>query len=305
MRHVLTISDLSTAEIEGIFAISKDLKTRFEKGIREPLFPGRVMAMLFEKPSLRTRASFEAAMINLGGSAMFLGPEAGWQSREAACDFGRVLSRYVDVIVVRAFKHESVVELASHCNVPVINGLTDASHPCQVLADLYTVQELAGSLDGMRLAWVGDCNNVARSLAHICGKLGVELAVASPREYQFSDEFLAEVREQSPNAVIEMTEDPVEAVRGAFAVYADTWVSMGQEKEKETRHQAFQAYQVNGDLMQHAKDAYFLHCLPAHRGVEVTDEVMDGERSAVVDQAENRLHAQKGLLAWLLGSQTS
>jgi ornithine carbamoyltransferase len=304
MRHLIMLADLTAAEVERVFSITEDLKAKFLKGLREPLLPGRVMAMLFEKPSMRTRVSFESAMIHLGGTAMFLGNDVGFGRRESIADFGRVLSTYADVIVVRANKHQTAVELAKHCTCSVINGLTDFSHPCQALADLYTLRELVGSLRGTTLAWVGDANNVARSLAVGCGKLGIKLAMATPKEYQFDAESLARIKQQVPELELTVTTDPAEAVCNAAAVYTDVWASMGQESERDIRRKAFADYQVNAKLMARApRNAVFMHCLPARRGEEVTDDVMDGPQSVVVQQAANRMHAQKGILAWLLGAK--
>jgi ornithine carbamoyltransferase len=304
MRHLITLADLTGGEIERIFAITEDLKSKYQRGLREPLLPGRVMALLFEKPSLRTRVSFEAGMINLGGNSLFLGDDVGWGSRESIADFGRVLSEYVDVIVVRTKSHERIVELAGFCTCSVINGLTEYEHPCQALADLYTLSELAGPLAGQTLAYVGDGNNVARSLAIGCGKTGMRFAMAAPQRYQFDAAFLKLLARDAPKLELLVTTNPHEAVRDAAAVYTDVWVSMGQEAEAEARRRDFAGFQVNGKLLSHApSDALFMHCLPARRGEEVTDEVIDGPRSIVVQQAGNRLHAQKGILAWLLGAQ--
>ena len=304
-RHILTLADLSSAEIERIFSIAEDLKAKWTKGIREPLLPGRVMALLFEKPSLRTRVSFEAGMSHLGGSSLFLGEEAGFGRRESVADFTRVLSQYVDVIVARTFQHQTVEELAHYADCPVINGLSDLAHPCQALADLFTLRELFGRLAGRTLAWIGDGNNVARSLAQGCGKLGMRMVMATPPPYRFDEAFLEELRRDTPQLELVVTDDPVEAVREASAVYTDVWTSMGQEAETAVRRRAFARYQVNAALMAHSqKGAVFMHCLPAHRGEEVTDEVIDGPQSVVVQQAANRMHLQKGLLAWLLGAHT-
>lgn len=304
VRHLLTLADLKAAEIERIFSVTEDLKTKLANGLREPLLPGRMMALLFEKPSLRTRVSFEAGMAHLGGSTMFLGSEAGFGRRESIADFGRVLGQYVDAVVIRANRHETVVELAQHCTCSVINGLTDFGHPCQALADLYTIRELVGKLQGHTLAWVGDANNVARSLAVGCGKLGMKLVMATPEAYQFDAASLAWIKQQAPGLELTVTTDPVEAVRDAVAIYTDVWVSMGQESEKEVRREALSPYQVNAELMSHAqKGAFFMHCLPAHRGEEVTEEVIDGPQSVVFQQAGNRMHVQKGILAWMLAAQ--
>lgn len=304
MRHVLSLFDLTSQEIERIFAITEDLKTKFEQGVREPLFPGRVLALLFEKQSLRTRVSFETAIANLGGSSLFLGKDVGWGERESVADFGQVIGQYVDAVVCRSNSHAKVEELATHCTCSIINGLTDTSHPCQALADLYTLRERHDSLAGLRLAYVGDANNVARSLAVACGKLDVEFAIAAPTKYQFDENFRSKLKHELPSLKFVETVDPVEAVTGAAAVYTDVWASMGQESEQEERAAAFASYQVNAALMKHADpDACFLHCLPARRGEEVSAEVIDGPQSAIVQEAGNRLHAQKGLLAWLLGTQ--
>ena len=304
MRHLITLADLSTAEIDRIFSIAEDLKAKYTQGLREPLLPGRVMAMLFEKQSLRTRVSFESGMIQLGGSAVFLGDDTGFGSRESIADFARVLSQYVDVIVVRAKRHARVVELAKYCACSVINGLTDFAHPCQALADLFTLRELVGRLDGHTLAWVGDGNNVARSLALACGKVGVRLAMAVPEGYRFDDDFLRLLEDEVPELDLAVTGDPAEAVRGAVAVYTDVWASMGQEEEAERRRRDFRDFQVNAQLMSHTQNgAVFMHCLPARRGEEVTDEVIDSPQSVVIQQAANRMHLQKGILAWLLGAQ--
>lgn len=303
MRHLITLADLTAAEIDRIFSITEDLKTKFEKGLREPLLPGRVMALLFEKPSLRTRVSFEAGMAHLGGSTLFLGADVGFGHRESMADFGRVLSEYIDAIVVRAKSHQTVLDLAAHCSTSVINGLTDFAHPCQAMADLFTVRELAG-LSGHTVAWVGDGNNVARSLALGCGKVGVRLVMATPEEYRFDEEFLALLDREVPELELVVTNDPAEAVREAVAIYTDVWASMGQESEMEKRRRDFAPYQVNTKLMSKAqKGAVFMHCLPARRGEEVTDEVIDGPQSVVVRQAANRMHVQKGILAWLLAAQ--
>jgi ornithine carbamoyltransferase len=304
MRNLITIADLNPIEIERIFSITEDLKTKFDEGLREPLLPGRVMALLFEKPSLRTRVSFEAAMCHLGGSSLFLGSDTGFGKRESIPDFARVLSEYVDVVVVRANRHQLAVDLAKHCTCSVINGLTDFSHPCQALADLYTVRELVGKLEGHTVAWIGDANNVARSLALGCGKLGMKMTMATPTKYQFKEKDIAWIKRHVPNLELTVTDNPAEAVGDAVAIYTDVWASMGQESEKEDRREEFAAYQVNGELMSHAqRGAFFMHCLPAHRGEEATDEVIDGPQSVVVQQAANRLHAQKGVLAWILAAQ--
>ena len=304
MRHLLTLADVTAAEIERIFSITEDLKQKYKAGLREPLLPGRIMALLFEKPSLRTRVSFEACMAHLGGSSIFIGNEAGFGRRESIPDFARVLGEYVDVVVIRANRHQTAVELSQHSACSVVNGLTDFGHPCQALADLFTIRELVGKSQGHTLAWIGDANNVARSVAVGCGKLGIRMVMATPKKYQFDENSLAWIRRQSPDLDFAVTTDPAEAVQGAVAVYTDVWASMGQESQQELRRREFAAYQVNAGLMSHAqKGAFFMHCLPAHRGEEVTDEVIDGPQSVVIQQAGNRMHVQKGVLAWLLGAK--
>lgn len=303
MRHVIDLFELTSNEVERVFAISADLKTNLARGVREPILPGRVMGLLFEKPSLRTRVSFEAGMAHLGGASLFLGQDVGWGKRETIADFAQVLGQYVDVIVCRANAHQKVLDLAKYAGCAVINGLTDLAHPCQALADLFTLREFFGSLAGRKLAFIGDGNNVARSLAVCCGKLNMEFALAAPSGYEFDDAFVAQLKREVPNLKYTLTRDPGEAVRNACGVYTDVWVSMGQEAEQAERIKAFAPFQVNAKLMAIApKEARFLHCLPARRGEEVTDDVIDGPHSAVIPEAANRMHVQKGLLAWLLGA---
>ena len=303
MKHLRTMADLSVAEIEYVFSITDDLKSKFGRGLREPLLPGRVMALLFEKPSLRTRVSFEAGMSHLGGVCLMLGEDVGFGKRESVADFSRVLSELVDVIVVRAKKHATMLEVARHASCAVVNGLTDESHPCQAMADLYTLHERLGDLAGRKLAWVGDANNVARSLVRGCGKLGMKCVIASPDAYRFDDALVSALRQELPGLDLEQTNDPAAAVQGATAVYTDVWASMGQESQRDARKSAFAPYQVNAELMAHAMpETVFMHCLPARRGEEVTDEVIDGPQSIVVQQAANRMHVQKGILTWLLGA---
>ncbi|NLX57109.1 MAG: ornithine carbamoyltransferase [Planctomycetaceae bacterium] len=301
MRHVLTLFDLSTSEIEAIFALATTLKKAHASGIREPRFAGHVQALLFEKPSLRTRVSFETAFAHLGGTTMYLGADVGWGQRESPADFARVLTQYVDVVVCRANEHARVEQLAAYASCPVINGLTDRYHPCQALADLFTLLEVHGRLAGLKLAYVGDANNVAHSLAVACAHLQVRFAIAAPADYQFDTAFLELLEEHHPSLDLQVTTNPLEAVRDADGVYTDVWVSMGQEAQRQERIAVLRPYQVNGELMAAAPSrARFMHCLPAHRGEEVTDEVIDGPQSIVVPQAANRMHLQKGLLAWIL-----
>jgi len=302
MRRLTCLLDLTSAEITALFARTGELKTQYLEGHRDPLLPGRVVALLFEKPSLRTRASFEAAVAHLGGTSLFLsGDEVGFGRREDPADFARILSQYVDVIVARTFSHQTVLDLARDSQCPVINGLSDEAHPCQALADLFTVQEVCGDLKGRTLAFVGDGNNVARSLAIGCAKLGMRFVLAAPQAYQLGSEFLDPLSRELPELRVEQTTSPQEAVREAAIVYTDVWTSMGQESEREDRLEAFAAYQVNQSLMQAApSEARFLHCLPAHRSEEVTGAVLDGPQSVVLQQAANRMHLQKALLLWLL-----
>lgn len=301
MRSILTLAEISQAEIEQIFTVTTELKTKLLRGDREPVLQGRVLALLFEKPSLRTRVSFEAGMAHLGGSCIYLTSDAGWGRRESNADFAKVLSQYVDAVVARVYEHRSVAELAQYSDVPVINGLSDEAHPCQALADLYTLYEHFGSLTGKTLVFMGDGNNVAKSLALGCGRMGMKFVLAAPQNYQFDQPFLDMLAKENPKMELTMTSDPIAAVKHASAVYTDVWASMGQEAEIETRRQAFADYQVCAKLMSHApSNAYFMHCLPAHRGEEVTADVLDGPRSIVIPQAANRMHAQKGLLTWLL-----
>ncbi|MEK6270964.1 MAG: ornithine carbamoyltransferase [Planctomycetales bacterium] len=305
MRHLLTLFDVEPSELETIFTITRDLKEKFDAGLREAILPGRVLAMLFERPSLRTRVSFEAAILQLGGGSLFLGEDVGFGSRESVEDCGRVLGQYVDVIVSRTRKHQSLVDFAPHCACSVINGLSEEAHPCQALADLYTMREHFGGLKKPRLAWIGDGNNVARSLAVGCAKMGFSFVAASPPDYQLDPAYLERVRQEVPGAEVQQVEDPQEAVADAEIIYTDVWASMGQETEKQSRAETFSAYQVNAELMRQAPErAIFMHCMPAHRGLEVTTDVIDGPQSVVLDQAANRMHVQKGLLAWLLGTQS-
>ncbi len=300
MKHFISLEDMTTAEIEEILEIGRDLKEKFMRGVREPLFRGATLAMVFQKQSLRTRISFETAMTHLGGTALFLADEIGFGQREPIKDFARVMSEMVDVVMIRAKRHADVLEFAGYADVPVINGLTDFSHPCQALADIFTLREMVGDVRGKKLAWIGDANNVALSTAAICGKLGVRMAVAVPKKYDFPPEVKEMLARDLPELELEITQDPVAAVKGATAVLTDVWVSMGQEKEEKKRLKAFAPYQVNAELMAHCPDAYFMHCLPAKRGQEVTDEVIESPQSLVFQEAGNRMHAQKGVLVWLL-----
>lgn len=303
MRHVLSLFDLSTEEILRVFEIARQLKRALARGHQQPRLAGRVLALLFEKPSLRTRVSFEAGMVHLGGQALYLGRDVGWGARESTADFARVLTQFVDVIACRSKSHARVEELARHATAPVINALTDQFHPCQALADLYTLSEFreVEGLAGAKMAFIGDANNVARSLAIACARLGVRFSLAAPGPYQFDSAFMKRLDAEFPEFEITVTVDPRQAVHDADAVYTDVWASMGQEEEHAARSEAFAPYQVNQTLMATAPaHARFMHCLPARRGEEVTDSVIDSPQSAVVRQAGNRMHVQKGLLVWLL-----
>ena len=300
-RHYLSVADLSPDEILALLERALELK-RTPIPETRPL-DGLVAALVFQKPSLRTRVSFEVAMLHLGGHAVYLSPaEIQLGEREGVVDAARVLSRYVDAVIARVYLHADVAGLAAEATVPVINALSDREHPCQILADLLTLYERRGSLQGTRLAYVGDGNNVAHSLALAAPQLGVDLRFACPDGYEPDPTIMDQALRIGGGGSIEVFRDPVHAVEGADAVYTDTWYSMGQESEAEIRAPIFRPYQVNAELMAHAApDAIAMHCLPAHRNQEITDDVIDGAASAVYDEAENRLHVQKALLLRLLG----
>jgi ornithine carbamoyltransferase len=303
MRHFVTLTDITTEELHRILDLAATIKREFKQGGVSAPLSGKVMGMIFFFFSLRTRVSFEAGMFQLGGMAMSLGSDIGFGKREATKDIAQVLSSLVDVIMFRAMEHKSVEDVAKYSTCPVINGLTDQSHPCQALADVMTIYETFGRFEGIKIAWVGDSNNVAYSLFHAAAKLGMTMSVASPPEFSFDAKKVSELIETEALEGFELTETegPRSAVQDAHVVCTDVWVSMGQESEEAERKRIFAPYQVNGELLSHARsDAIFLHCLPARRGQEVTDEVIDSPQSRVVQQAENRLHAQKGLLVWLL-----
>jgi ornithine carbamoyltransferase len=295
------VSDLGADAMLRLLERALELKRRGSK--TDARMAGLTAALLFQKPSLRTRVSFEVAMVELGGHAAYLSPaEIQLGQREAVTDVARVLSRYIDLIVARVFLHADVMELAREASVPVINALSDREHPCQILADLLTLYERRGSLRGLRLAYVGDGNNVAHSLALAAPGLGIELRFACPDGYEPDPAIMEQALAGAPPGGLELFRDPREAVRGADAVYTDAWYSMGQESEAEARAPIFRKYQLNDDLLAYADpDAVAMHCLPAHRNHEITDAVMDGRASVVYDQAENRLHVQKALLLELVG----
>jgi ornithine carbamoyltransferase len=304
MKHLICLADTSSDEIWHVLSTARDLKAEWKETGNKPLLASKSLAMIFEKPSLRTRTSFEMAMVHLGGHALYLSPsEIGLGTRESVGDIARVLSRYVDAIEARVFAHRTIEELARCANVPVINGLSDFVHPCQALGDVLTLWEHKGEVTGQKLAFVGDGNNVANSLMFIGGKLGMQIAIATPVGYEPHPAALrlAQQAARASGGQIVVTNDPIEAVRDADVVYTDVWASMGQEGEAEERKARFHGFQVNAALMGHARpDALFMHCLPAHRGEEVTDEVADSANSVIFDEAENRLHAQKAVLAILM-----
>ncbi|MEN3186519.1 MAG: ornithine carbamoyltransferase [Atribacterota bacterium] len=303
-KHFLDLADFSKEEILFILESAEDLKRRWILGENPPVLRGKILALLFEKPSLRTRVSFEVAARQLGGESFYLGPqEVGLGKREAIKDVAQVLSRMVDGIVVRTFAHESILELAHYSTVPVINGLSDLHHPCQVLGDLLTVQEKKGNL-GMKVCFVGDGNNVCHSWIVAAAVLGLHLTVSTPSRYRPKETIWnwAQEKGRESGAEIVYEENPKEAVRGAEVLYTDVWTSMGKEHEAEERISFFTPYQLNEELLGSASpEAIVMHCMPAHRGQEITDAVIDGVQSVVLDQAENRLHAQKALLALCLG----
>jgi ornithine carbamoyltransferase len=305
MRHFLDLLDLTDDDLAYLLKEAARLKAAHGRGERTPKLLGRVLGLVFEKPSLRTRVSFESAINQLGGASIFLSAsEVGLGSRESLADCARVVSQYLDALVLRTFSHRTVEAFAADAACPVINGLSDYYHPCQALADLFTVQEVFGDVRGRTVAFVGDGNNVARSLAICCGKLGAKFILAAPEGYGFDDAFLRLYPERVPRGEILLNGAPGHAVASADVIYTDVWTSMGQEAERDQRLRRFAPYQVNSALLALApKHAKVMHCLPAHRGEEVTSDVLDGERSIAFQQAGNRLHAQKALLEWLLGAR--
>jgi ornithine carbamoyltransferase len=302
VRHFVDLFDLGSDDARSLLRLAAELKRRHADGVRTPYLPGRTLGLIFEKPSLRTRVSFQAAITHLGGSAIFLrDKDVGMGSRETTADFARVISQYVDALALRTYAHATVEELALYATVPVVNALSDAAHPCQAMADMLTIRECLGRLEGVNVVFVGDGNNVARSLVLASALLGVQFALTAPPGYEFPDAFRAAFRRKFPGVPLAVDHDPKNALLGADVVYTDVWASMGQEDEQEERRQAFAPFQVNAELFSHAKpDALFLHCLPAHRGEEVTADVLDGPQSRIIPQAANRLHFQKALLMWLL-----
>ncbi len=305
MKHFLAISDLSPGEVQELLDVAIKLKEEYFRKGNPPLFKGKVLGMIFQKPSLRTRVSFDMAMRHCGGDALYLSPnEIGLGKRESIADISRVLSGYVHALMARVFEHEHVLELAKWSEIPVVNGLSDYNHPCQGLADALTIQEKFGKAKGLNVAYIGDGNNVAVSLLHVCAKLGWNFTIASPEDYDITPravEVASEIAKET-DSQFKFLRDPHEAVKGAQVIYTDTWTSMGQEDETAKREKVFPPYQVNTGLVSEAdKDVIVMHCLPAHRNHELTDEVADGPHSVIFPQAHNRLHAQKAILARLFG----
>ncbi len=307
MKHFLAIADLTPTEFNQILTTAKKLKAEWRKGGNKPILRNKTLGMVFQKPSLRTRVSFDVAMLHLGGQALYLSPnEIGLGQRESIADVSRVLSRYVDGIMARVFAHAHVVELAQYSSVPVINGLSDQEHPCQAMTDVFTIVEHLGKLKGLKVAFMGDGNNVARSLMFACALGGATFVCASPKGYSPDGVSVAKARKfaKELGGNVELTDDPKVAAHDADVIYTDVWASMGQEGEAAERARVFPPFQINTALVALAKPkAIVMHCLPAHRGAEITDEVMDGSHSVVFDQAENRMHAQKAIVAILMGKE--
>ena len=300
MKHLRSLFDLAINEFHEVLALAVELKRKLASGDRTELLKNRTLALIFEKSSLRTRVSFEAGMIQLGGAALYLTSDVGWRERESISDFVRVLAEYCDFLVCRAISHSTIEELASHNVIPVINGLTDQSHPCQALADFMTMQESIGSLEGKQLTFVGDGNNVARSLLNVCALGRMKFRLVGPKAYHISSKLIDRAREHAGWIDFEQCEDLTPIIKDADFVYTDVWTSMGQEAESASRNAAFRPYQINASLMAKApKHCKVMHCLPARRGLEISDDVIDSENSIVIAQAGNRMHLQKGLLVWL------
>ncbi len=303
-KDLISIADLSLEEIYEIFDVAKTLKEKLYMGEEHQLLKGKTLGMIFSKPSTRTRISFETGIYQLGGHGMYFNQNDLQLGRsENIHDTAKVLSRYLNGIMIRTFSHQDVIDLAKYATIPVINGLTDLLHPCQVLADLFTILEKKRKLQGLKLAYIGDGNNVAHSLLNGCSKVGMDIVVASPKGYEPKKEIVDNAKEtaRKMGSKVEIINNPVEAVKDADIVYTDVWASMGQEKEAEERRKIFKDFQVNLELVKYAKEDYlFMHCLPAHRGEEVVDEVIDSPNSIVFDEAENRLHVQKAIMALVM-----
>lgn len=305
-KDLLSIHDLSPEEVHQILHLAKKLKAKQKRGEEHHLLKGKTLGMIFQKSSTRTRVSFEVGMWQLGGMGMFLSSNDLQIGRgEPVKDTARVLSRYVDGIMIRTFSHDEVLELAHYADIPVINGLTDLLHPCQALTDIFTVMECKGMLKGLKMAYIGDGNNMVNALLHACAKVGMDIAVATPAGYAPNAGVVGQAQAAAAisGSRIMLGNDPLAAAAGADVVYTDVWASMGQEQEQAAREKIFKGFQVNGALMRAAKpDAIVLHCLPAHRGEEITDEVMESAQSAVFEEAENRLHVQKAIMALVMGN---
>jgi ornithine carbamoyltransferase len=301
MKHFLSMEDLERDEVTRLFRLTAELKSRIKAGDRSTPLTGRTMALIFEKPSLRTRVTFEVGMIQLGGASVYLAAqEIGFGKRESVPDIARNLSRWVDIVTARVFSHATVEGLAKYATIPVINGLSDREHPCQAMADLFTLWERGLDLGKTRLAWIGDGNNVCHSVLLLGAQLGIDLIVATPPGFEPDPKVVETCRRRGGK--VALTTDAKDAAEGADVIYTDVWISMGQEAERERRHEAFQRFQVNETLLRFAAPrALVMHCLPAHRGEEITDSVLDGPQSVILDQAENRLHAQKAVILHLLG----
>ncbi len=300
-KDFISIADYTREELEEIFALTKELKEKTKRGEEHHLCKGKTMSMIFAKPSARTRISFETGMYQLGGYALYLSPnDIGIGKREAVKDIARVISRYNDIIMARLFDHAHMLELAEYASVPVINGLTDYNHPCQIMADIYTILEKKGNLENLKITYIGDGNNVANSWVNLASKLPMHLVICSPSGYEPDSETLTRAHDAEISK-IEILHDPEVAVKDADVIYTDVWASMGQEDEAEQRRKIFMPFQVNSKLISHAHDdVMVMHCLPAHRGEEITDEVLDGPHSIVFDEAENRMHVQKAIIVKLL-----
>ena len=306
-KHLLTLHDWSTQEILDTLDLADELKYKQKNGIEHHILKGKTLGMIFSKSSTRTRVSFEVGMYQLGGSALFLSSNDIQLGRgETIYDTANVLSRFLDGIMIRTYKQEDVEDLAKYGQIPIINGLTDLVHPCQILADFQTIREHKGKLSGLKLAYIGDGNNMAHSLLYGGAKVGMEIAVATPKQYECDPGVVKNALEdaKATGTKLTLTNDPIEAIRDADVVYADTWVSMGQESEKAEKVKVFSDFQINKELFSYAKpDAIFLHCLPAYRGYEVTEDVIDGPNSVIFDEAENRLHAQKAVMVKLMADK--
>lgn len=307
LEHFISIHDITVEEFNHLLDLGIKLKAEQKAGIAHPILKGKVLGMIFTKSSTRTRISFETGMYQLGGFPIFLSSNDIQLGRgESIYDTANVMSRFVDGIMIRTYDHQDVIDLARFGQVPVINGLTDLLHPCQVMADMMTIYEHKGRLEGLKMAYIGDGNNMTNSLLYGCAKAGMDIAVATPKGYEPNGEVVENAKEDAKQtgSNITITYDPIEAMSGADVVCTDTWVSMGQEAEKAERIKIFKDYQINADLFAKSNDdSIFIHCLPAYRGYEVTEDVIDGPRSVIFDEAENRLHAQKAVLAAVMGGK--